>query len=107
MNDLAADPLPIYLTDAYVTADRECLLAVLTALIAGDEVPPLAARVLEDHLGLGWAREFAHARSPQEREECIVRRLRLHRPVRTARAKTSPAQERVGDATSHEDGGAR
>jgi hypothetical protein len=91
----------------YLTADRECLLAVLTALLAGDEVPPLAARVLEDHLGLGWAREYASARSPQEREECIVRRLRLHRPVRTARAKAAPALERVVDATSHEDGGAR
>jgi hypothetical protein len=70
-------------------------------------VPPLAARVLEDHLGLGWSREYVHARSPQEREECIVRRLRLHRPVRTARAKAVQALERVVDATSHEDGGAR
>jgi len=95
-------------TTLALPADRECLLAVLTALLAGDELPPLAARVLEDHLGLGWAREYAHARSPQEREECIVRRLRLHRPVRTAKARASaPTNERVIDATSHEDGGAR
>jgi hypothetical protein len=107
MHDLAA-PGPDAPLHVYLTADRECLLALLTALLAGDGVPPLASRVLEDHLGLGWSREYAHARSPQEREECIVRRLRLHRPVRTAKARASaPANERVVDATSHEDGGAR
>jgi hypothetical protein len=92
----------------YLPADRDCLLALLTALLADDSIPPLAARVLEDHLGLGWAREFSFARSPEEREGCIVRRLRLHRPVRLAKAKgaASPS-ERVSDVTSHEDGGAR
>jgi hypothetical protein len=105
MHDLAAPDAPLHV---YVTADRECLLAVLTALLAGDEVPPLATRVLENYLGLGWSREYIHARSPQEREECIGRRLRLHRPVRTAKARASaPANERIVDATSHEDGGAR
>jgi hypothetical protein len=101
------DPAPDL--TAYLTADRECLIALLTALIADDSIPPLAARVLEDHLGLGWAREFSFARSREEREGCITRRLRLHAPVRLAKLKTSPAPypERVVDATSHEDGGAR
>lgn len=95
------DPVP------YLTADRECLLAILTALLATEEVPPLVARVLEDHLGLGWAREFSFTRSREEREDCIVRRLRLHRPVRMAKERAASPGERVGDATSHEDGGKR
>lgn len=99
------DPTP----DLYLTADRECLIALLTALLATEEIPPLAARVLEDHLGLGWAREFALTRSREEREACVTRRLRLHAPVRAARLKTSvaPYAERIVDVTAHEDGGAR
>lgn len=103
MNDPARDLAP------YLTADRECLLALLTALLAGEAIPPLVGRVLEDHLGLGWAREFSFTRSREEREDCIVRRLRLHRPVRIAkeRAQTPPYAERIDVVTSHEDGGAR
>jgi hypothetical protein len=107
----APEPAPLN----YLTADREAFLAVLAALIAGDEIPPLVMRVLENHLGLGWAREFSFARSPEERESLIVRRLLLHRPVRAARAKLERAAAVVGDrigdrvdtVTSHEDGGAR
>lgn len=91
----------------YLTADREAFIAVLTAIVASDEVPPLVAHVLENHLGLGWMRDFAHARSSEERESIVVRRLLLHRPVRNARAKASLTHERVDQATSHEDGGAR
>lgn len=69
------------MTDEYLTADRECLLAVLTACLAADEVPTLLSDVLERHLGPGWAREYAGARSPKERADCLVRRLRLHQQV--------------------------
>jgi hypothetical protein len=89
----------------YLTADRECLLALLTALLSSDELPQLAARVLEDHLGLGWAREYAGARSKQERVDCVVRRLRLYRPIQRANRATQAM--RVDEATSFEDGGAR
>lgn len=70
------------MTDEYLTADRECLLAVLTACLAVDDVPTMLSDVLERHLGPGWAREYAAARSPEERAGCIVRRLRLNQPVR-------------------------
>lgn len=60
---------------------KECLLAVLAAFLSSDEVPALVAQTLEAHLGVGWAREYAGARSPRERADCIVRRLRLHKPV--------------------------
>lgn len=98
--------------DLYLTADRECLISLLTALLAGESIPPLVASVLENYLGLGWAREFAYTRSREEREACVTRRLRLHAPVRAAKQKTSPvspapATERVDTATSHEDGGKR
>jgi hypothetical protein len=80
----------------YLTADRECLLALLSALLSAETIPSPAAQVLEQYLGLGWARDYASARSPQEREELIVRRLRLHQPIRRARpGSVAPCTEVV------------
>lgn len=73
----------------YFTADRECLLALLTALLSEEVIPSSVELVLERHLGAGWAKEYASARSPQEREKCVVRRLCLHRPVRALQARAS------------------
>lgn len=88
-------------TDAYaLPSDRECLLAVLTSLLIDSEIPPMTSTCLERFLGIGWVREYASARDQKEREELIVRRLRLHRPVRIAQMR------RNDDAISYEDGGA-
>lgn len=76
-------------------ADRECLLALLAALLAEEAIPEQTARTLERHLGLGWARDFASARSPEERAEGITRRLMLHQPYRRRREAPAPYDERV------------
>jgi|GEM_PF-3561491 len=88
----------------WLTPDRKFLLALIERLVtdaAEGTTPPATARLLEDQLGLGWAREYAAMRSPEEREECVLRRLRLHAPIR-ARAEVG-----ARDVPSYEDGGAR
>jgi hypothetical protein len=88
----------------WLTPDRKFLLALLERLVtdaAEGTIPPSTSRLLEGQLGLGWAREYAAMRSPEEREECVLRRLRLHAPIR-ARAEGG-----ARDVTSYEDGGAR
>ncbi len=93
----------------WLTPDRKFLLSLLERLVtdaAEDTLSPSTARLLESHLGLGWAREYAVMRSPEEREECVLRRLRLHAP-RAPRAREAHAGAGTGDVTSYEDGGAR
>ena len=90
----------------WLTPDRKFLLTLLERLVtdaAEGTIPPATLRLLEAQLGLGWAREYAAMRSPEEREECVMRRLRLHAPDRERAVKV----ERVDEITSHEDGGAR
>jgi len=77
------------------TDHHECLLALLAALLAEEAIPEQTARTLERHLGLGWARDFASARSPEERAEGITRRLMLHQPYRRRREAPAPYDERV------------
>jgi hypothetical protein len=77
------------------TDHHECLLALLAALLAEEAIPEQTARTLEHHLGLGWARDFASARSPEERAEGITRRLMLHQPYRRLREAPAPYDERV------------
>jgi hypothetical protein len=91
----------------WLTPDRKFLLSLLERLVtdaAEDTLSPSTARLLESHLGLGWAREYAVMRSPEEREECVLRRLRLHAPIR-ARAEVRASAS--ADVTAYEDGGAR
>jgi hypothetical protein len=77
------------------TDHHECLFALLAALLAEEAIPEQTARTLERHLGLGWARDFASARSPEERAEGITRRLMLHQPYRRRREAPAPYDERV------------
>lgn len=91
----------------WLTPDRKFLLALLERLVtdaAEGTIPPATARLLEGQLGLGWAREYAAMRSPEEREECVLRRLRLHAPIR---ARAEGGARGGADVTSYEDGGAR
>jgi len=88
----------------WLTLDRKFLFVLLERLVtdaAEGTIPPATACLLEGQLGLGWARDYAAMRSPAEREECILRRLRLYAPIR-ARAEVG-----ARDVTSYEDGGAR
>jgi len=70
-------------------------MGVQAALLAEEAIPEQTARTLERHLGLGWARDFASARSPEERAEGITRRLMLHQPYRRRREAPAPYDERV------------
>ena len=72
-----------------LTPDRKFLLALLERLVTDTTegtASPSTTRLLEGWLGLGWAREYAAMRSPEEREECVLSRLRLHAPVRARRS---------------------